>query len=78
MLLSAGPLLAEVKLASPFTSHMVLQREKSVPVWGTAESGEQVTVEFAGQKVSATAGADGKWLVKLDPMPAVAESPDLS
>ena len=35
---------AEVKLASPFTSHMVLQREKPVPVWGTAESGEAVTV----------------------------------
>ncbi len=77
LLFSAGPLLAEVKLASPFTSHMVLQREKSVPVWGTAESGEQVTVEFAGQTKSVTADADGKWLVKLDPMAAGAESRDL-
>ena len=68
---------AEVKLASPFTSHMVLQREKPVPVWGTAESGEQVTVEFAGQTKSVTADADGKWLVKLDPMPASAESREL-
>ena len=39
--LSACPLLAEVKLASPFTSHMVLQREKPVPVWGTAEAGKK-------------------------------------
>ena len=74
LLLSAGPLLAEVKLASPFTSHMVLQREMKVPVWGTAESGEAVIVEFAGQKVSATAGADGKWRVDLKPMEASAES----
>ena len=74
LLLSAGQLLAEVKLASPFTSHMVLQREKPVPVWGTAESGEAVTVEFAGQKISATAGADGKWRVDLKPMEASAES----
>ena len=49
LLLSTGTLIAEVKLASPITSHMVLQREKSVPVWGMAERGEAVTVEFAGQ-----------------------------
>jgi sialate O-acetylesterase len=65
---------ADVKLASPFTSHMVLQREKPVPVWGTAEAGEQVTVEFAGQKVSVTADADGKWRIDLKPMEASAES----
>ena len=41
LLLTANPLLAEVKLASPFTSHMVLQRDMSVPVWGTADAGEK-------------------------------------
>ncbi|MGD1086229.1 MAG: sialate O-acetylesterase, partial [Verrucomicrobiota bacterium] len=74
----ASPLPAEVKLASPFTSHMVLQREKPAPVWGTAEAGEKVTVDFAGQKVSATAGADGKWRVDLQPMDASAESRTLT
>ena len=69
-----GSLLAEVKLASPFTSHMVLQRDAKVPVWGTAESGETVTVEFAGQKESAKADADGKWRVDLKPMEGSAES----
>src|SRR5689334_13180094 len=49
---------AEVKLASPFTDHMVLQRDVKVPVWGTAEAGEQVTVEFAGQKISIKADAN--------------------
>jgi sialate O-acetylesterase len=73
-LLNAGSLLAEVKLASPFTSHMVLQRDKPVPVWGTASAGEEVTVEFASQKISVTAGADGKWRVDLKPMEASAES----
>src|SRR6185312_5569661 len=65
---------AEVKLASPFTSHMVLQCDMKVPVWGTAEPGEAVTIEFAGQRKSATAGADGHWRVELDPMKASAES----
>jgi sialate O-acetylesterase len=72
--LSALSLHAEVKLASPFTAHMVLQREMKVPVWGTADPGEAVTVEFAGQQKSATAGADGAWRVDLDPMDASAES----
>src|SRR6185312_14093802 len=65
---------AEVKLASPFTSHMVLQCGMKVPVWGTAERGEAVTVEFAGQKKSVTADADGHWRVELEPMKASADS----
>jgi sialate O-acetylesterase len=57
---------ADVKLGQPFSSHMVLQREMSVPVWGTAAPGESVTVAFRGQSKSAAAGADGKWKVSLD------------
>jgi len=63
-----------VKLASPFTSHMVLQCDMKVPVWGVAEPGEAVTVEFAGQKKSVTAGADGHWRVEFEPMKASEES----
>ena len=59
LLLAAGTGMAEVRLASPFTSHMVLQRDLKVPVWGTADAGEKVTVEFAGQKVSGEADVDG-------------------
>ncbi|HEY6475852.1 MAG TPA: sialate O-acetylesterase [Polyangia bacterium] len=48
-----------------FADHAVLQQGTSVPIWGTADPGEAVTVEIAGQSVSSTAGADGKWLVRL-------------
>ena len=61
---------AELKLASVFTDHMVLQREQSVPVWGWADPNEKVTVEFADQTKTAIADATGKWLVKLDAIPA--------
>jgi sialate O-acetylesterase len=64
--LSALGISAELKLGCLFADHMVLQRDKPVPVWGWAEPGAQVTVAFAGQTKSATAKADGKWLVKLD------------
>lgn len=74
--LIATPAWADVKLASPFTDHMVLQREMSVPVWGWADAGEQVTVSFAGQKKSTTAGTDGKWRVDLAALATSTESRD--
>jgi sialate O-acetylesterase len=49
---------------------MVLQRDMAVPVWGWAKAGEKVTVSFAGQQKSATADEGGKWMVRLDAMPA--------
>src|SRR5436189_6278180 len=55
---------AEVRLHNLFTDHMVLQQGTSVPIWGWADDGEKVTVEFAGQKASATA-RNGRWMVKL-------------
>ena len=61
---------AELKLAGIFSDHMILQRDKPVPIWGWANSGEKVTVEFAGQTKTATVDANGKWLVKLDAMAA--------
>jgi sialate O-acetylesterase len=72
--LMTSSVFADVKLASPFTSHMVLQCNAKVPVWGTAESGEVVTVEFDGQKKSAKADVEGNWHVVLKPMKASAES----
>src|SRR4051812_7655153 len=66
LLLSTLPLHAEIKLSRIFTPHMVLQRGMAVPIWGTATAGEKVEVKFRDQTKSATAGADGKWSVKLD------------
>jgi sialate O-acetylesterase len=56
---------------------MVLQRDMEVPVWGTAAPGEQVAVEFAGQKVSVAADPSGRWMTKLKPLAACAEPRDL-
>jgi sialate O-acetylesterase len=61
---------AEVTLATPFTDHAVLQRDKLLPVWGRASAGERVTVTFKQQVRAATAGADGRWMVLLDALPA--------
>ncbi len=74
LVLLAAPLAvrAEVALPAIFSDHMVLQADVRVPVWGTAAPGEQVAVTFAGQTVSAAAGADGRWLVALTGLKAAA------
>src|SRR5689334_3866683 len=61
---------ANVSLPDVISDGMVLQQNHKVPIWGKADPGESVTVKFAGQSQTATASADGKWLVKLSPMPA--------
>ena len=64
--LPAGSTMAELKLSSIIGDNMVLQRDlDNVPIWGWADAGTEVTVEFAGQKVSGKAGDDGRWEVKL-------------
>ena len=59
-------LAKNLSLASPFTDHMVLQREMPVPVWGTAQKGFKVTVSFGGQEKSTTADDNGNWQLFLD------------
>lgn len=65
---------AKVELAPVFSDNAVLQRDMTVPVWGFADPGESVTVKFADQTKTATAGKDGKWMVKLDPLAASKEN----
>lgn len=68
---------AAVRLAPLFQDHAVLQREKPIPVWGLADAGEVVTVEFAGKSASTTAADDGKWQVMLPALDASAEGQKL-
>jgi sialate O-acetylesterase len=70
--LAVGPIAtarAGLKPNSLFSHNAVLQRGVTLPVWGTARDGENITVEFAGQKVS-TSARDGKWRVRLAPLKA--------
>lgn len=60
----------ELELARPFGSHMVLPREKPVPVWGTAAPGAEVTVKFGGAEVSDKTDPSGNWRVVLPAMEA--------
>lgn len=60
-----------------FSDNAVLQRDTTVPIWGTASPGEAVKVTFAGQSAQTTADESGNWRVNLPPMPASSEPRDL-
>lgn len=60
---------AKVKPHPLFTDGAVLQQGMEIPVWGTADAGEAITVKLAGQERKTTA-KDGKWMVRFDKLSA--------
>ena len=61
-------LSAKVELTPLFTDNMVFQQNCQAPVWGKAAPGAAigVTPSWNGKTYRTTAGADGKWSVKID------------
>jgi sialate O-acetylesterase len=57
---------ADVRLPKLISDNMVLQREKPINVWGWANSGEKVSVQFNKQTKSTKADKAGKWMVTLN------------
>lgn len=53
-----------------FRTGAVLQRNTTVPVWGTAASSTTVTVSLDYAEQSVRAAGDGTWMVELEPRPA--------
>ncbi len=64
------PVKAAVELPDVIGSHMVLQRNQPLPIWGKADPGEVVTVTFKGQQKTTTADEAGKWEIQLDKLNA--------
>ena len=70
LLVVSTSLSAEVILPKVIGHNMVLQRLKTLPIWGTASPGEKITVSFGAQRKETIASDSGKWVVKLNPMEA--------
>lgn len=70
-LVIAAPASADVTLPHVFGSHMVLQRDRAIPVWGWADPEEKVSVQIGDQPaVTTAADKTGAWRVTLPEMPA--------
>ena len=69
-LLLASATEAKVVLPQLFQSGMVMQRGKSIPVWGWADKGEQVSIQFNKKQYSTIADEQGRWRIDLPKMKA--------
>lgn len=56
---------ADVNLPAVLDSGMVVQQDQPVRIWGTADSGEKISVMLGDETKVATAADTGKWLVEL-------------
>jgi sialate O-acetylesterase len=65
-LLFSALLSANVTLPLLFSDGMVLQRNKSIPIWGFADANEKIEVHFNKQIKKTQADKNGKWMLKLD------------
>jgi sialate O-acetylesterase len=61
---------SQLKLAQLFSDHVVLQRQKNIPIWGWAAPNESIKVEFFNQTQTVNSDETGKWMVKFLPMEA--------
>jgi sialate O-acetylesterase len=68
--LSIPGVRAEVKLPKILSSHMVLQRDQPVHLWGWSEPGEKVSATLNGSTQSTIGDRLGKWNLYLAPQSA--------
>ncbi len=65
-----GVAQADVRLPKVFSSHMVLQQQKPIVVWGWANPNETVTVQLATATEKVQANERGEWKATLPAMTA--------
>lgn len=59
-----------LQMPDVFANDMVLQRNKPIPIFGTANANQQITVSFSKQTKDTKSDSDGKWKVIFDSLPA--------
>ena len=65
--LLSGFCKAELRLPHVISSHAVLQRGRPIHIWGWANPGAKVQVQFHAQTVTAVTDVIGKWSLYLAP-----------
>ncbi|HEX5791371.1 MAG TPA: sialate O-acetylesterase [Luteolibacter sp.] len=64
------PLELAPRMGRPFNDNAVFQQQMPIPVWGWTLAGAEVQVSLGQQQRTAKAGADGRFDVKFDALPA--------
>lgn len=63
-----GFINAKIKLPRLVSDGMVLQRDQPLKIWGWADSGEKVEIQFQNKKYNTVADKSGNWKVDLPKM----------
>ena len=56
---------SDILLPKVFCDHMVLQRNSQVPIFGTANPDQKLTITFQDQEIAVTANVKGDWSAQL-------------
>lgn len=78
VLASATALHAGLVLPHFFSDHMVLQRERAVAIWGTADADAMVRVSFKGKTAETKPDAAGRWKTAIETGPADSRGAELT
>ena len=65
VLVLPGVAAARVELPRLFSDGAVVQRDQPMRVWGSADAGAEVYVDFNGNAVNVMASDDGRWSATL-------------
>lgn len=68
--LIANSALADVRLPKLVGDHMVLQRDSKIAIWGWADPGQPVRIDFHGRRGTTRTDQNGRWSMSLGPFPA--------
>jgi sialate O-acetylesterase len=56
---------SNVSLPKLISNSMVLQRDQTIPIWGWADEGEKIFINFNGKTYATQTGSNHKWKVDL-------------
>ncbi|MGV3764741.1 MAG: sialate O-acetylesterase [Chitinophagaceae bacterium] len=65
-----GTQYAQIKLPALVRDSMILQRDKTVKIWGWATPDEKISLRFNGKQYRSKADAQGNWAIALPPVKA--------
>jgi Domain of unknown function (DUF303). len=69
---------AQLLLPKILGNNMVLQRNKPVPLWGKANAGDDIAIQFNHQSKTTKADGQGNWKLTLDAMEASSDPEKLT
>ncbi len=62
--------MIEARVAAVFSDHMVIQRDREIPIWGWAPPDSIINIQLAESITQTTCPQNGKWMAKLPALKA--------